>query len=125
MLNFFRKTIVLVSVLVGLIVFQVANFVSLSPGTVVSSTKNDADTNYWRGTVDEKLKQSAQKDTDVFIKLDSIESHIRSICDDITQVKIDAARNGAIYGSASSIITFLIGMLIQTLAKRNGKSGRS
>jgi hypothetical protein len=112
-----KKDLILISILVGLVVGSVTNYMSLVP---TSRAKADTTTDYWRGNVDEKLRQGESRDTAVSAKLESIEKEIRGICDDITEVKVQAARNGALYGMASSIVSYLVGLIIQTLAsKRN------
>lgn len=126
--KFVKKTTVLISILVGLVVFQITNYISLAPPStseatqVAQSAPSPNGDGYWRGTVDQRLKQNDDRDIAFMAKLDNIDKKIGDICADITQVKVDAARNGALYGSASAVITFLIQMLIQTLARRNGRS---
>jgi hypothetical protein len=116
-----RKQLLLISLLVGLIMFGLGNYFSL-----VAPVPSRADSfDFWRGEVNEKLKSGEDRDRGVSQKLDSIEKKIESICADITDVKIQAAKNGALYGMGSSIISYLVGLLIQTLARRrNGGGGK-
>lgn len=114
-----KKTILLWSLLVGLIVFGTTNYIFLTPEVLKSQTSND----YWRGTVDSKLQAGDERDKQMLTKLDDISREIKGICSDITSVKVEAAKNGALYGMASSVISYLIGLLIQTLSSRRRNGG--
>jgi ABC-type Fe3+ transport system permease subunit len=108
-----QKRILLTSILIGLITGMVVNYVFLIPPRAA-----ETNIDYWRGSVDRQLSDNESRDKVLFGKLDSIEREIKSICDDLTAVKVEAARNGVLYGTASSVISYLIGLLIQMLSRR-------
>ncbi len=116
-----HRKIVILSFTVALSIGLLAHFYFLSlpaKGDVISKT-------YWKGTVDERLKQSEKSDTMIMAKLDAIDARIRSICDDVNAVKLEALRNSGLYGGGSGAVVFLIGSGIQALIrKRNGGKNR-
>jgi hypothetical protein len=118
-----KSTAFLVSLIIGITTGLMTNYFYLRPPSPAVADVN-ATTEYWRGTVDQRMMASEDRDKQVFAKLDSIESRIASICNDITAVKIDAARNGALYGVLSALGSYIVGLLIQTLVARKNNSRR-
>ncbi len=105
--------------LVALIVGYGTNFYYLRHTPVHAQPK---DRSYWEGQVDEKLRVGEAKDIAIFTLMEKMNVKIDNICTDITEVKVQAARNGVIYGAGSGGGVIVILQLIQFLAKRrNGK----
>lgn len=87
----------------------------------------------WEGQVDEKLRAGESRDQAIFSLMKEMREEsdkgrkdimhkIDAICSDITDVKVQAARNGMVYGAGSGGGILVILQLIQFLAKkRNGK----
>jgi hypothetical protein len=111
-----HKKILALSILIGLIFFWVGQYYSLSSSAV--QVRNEGDFEYWRGTVDQKIVAGEDRDKEVAKGINEIKLKIDTMCNDITDVKIQATKNGALYGTGSSIVTYLAGLLLQFIVRR-------
>lgn len=113
---FYHRKIIIFSCFVALLVGCLVNFFSLH------LEAREEDKTYWQGQVDEKLKEGENRDKALLDKLDIIEKEIKGVCNDINDIKIQALKNGIIYGSGSGGTVYLLTLAIQGLIKRrNGK----
>lgn len=114
--------------LVALIIGFGTNFYYLSSNHVQADQRDR-----WEGQVDEKLRVGEAKDLTIFSLVkdmreesqkgrEDIMKKMDTICADITDVKVQAARNGVLYGAGSGGGVIVLLQLVQFLArKRNGK----
>lgn len=123
-----KKLVWMFSLLVGLSVGLSVNFYELSrvadaqtkPAEafypIKKASPDSDDFSYWRGRVDSKL-ESIDK------KLDEFGTQIERLNTHLTDVRITAAKDGAIYGGVVSIIVLMVSLIGQGIFKavRNGK----
>lgn len=115
---FHHKRAGLLALICGLITFLFVNIYSLSYNVIAISD------DYWKGQIDSRMNENEKRDIVIFQKLESIEKDIKSICADITEVKIQAAKNGGIYGGAVGGGIYIISLLIQNLIRLNKKNNQ-
>jgi len=122
-----KKLIWMFSLLMGMTVGLFVNFYELSR-VANAQVKSEAfypikklnpsndEFNYWRGRVDSKL-ESIDK------KLDEFCTQIERLNVHLTEVRITAARDGSVYGGATSIIVLMVSLIGQGIFKavKNGK----
>jgi len=110
--------------LVALIVGFGTNFYFLS-NNLAKADQRDR----WEGMIEQKVVEGEAKDKAIFSLMkemreesqkgrEEIMKKIDSICNDITEVKVQAARNGVMYGAGSGGGVLILLQLIQYLAKK-------
>lgn len=113
--------------LIALIIGFGTNFYYLSH-TPVHADQRDR----WEGMIEQKVKDGEEKDKAIFSLIkemreesqkgrEDVMKKIDSICNDITEVKIQAVRNGILYGTGSGGGVLLVLQLIQFLAKKRNQ----
>ena len=107
-----QKIAICMALMAFIAVFISISVISLT--TVAENHKNESEA-YWKGKVDEKLNETEKWHQEVREKIDDIHKEIKTICSDITEIKIKAAQNGAFYGGITGIGVYLISMLGQFL----------
>ena len=112
-----HRKIIIISCLTALMVGFVMNFVSLR------ASPRDVERSYWEGQVDERLKQGDLIHEKLDQKLEDIHKDIKSMCNDINDIKLQALKNGIVYGSSSGGTVYLLSLGLQALLARrkNGK----
>ncbi len=113
-----HKEILLLALIFGLFAAMVGSICDPFLSKIRAAQPPDV-SDYWRGTVDGELKHMNAQIKGLADKLDNV-------CDDIINVRVKAAESGGVYGGASAIIVYLIGLFVKTiLEKRNGKKLRN
>lgn len=76
----------------------------------------------WEGIMEQRMNIGEERDRVMFKKLDDISNEIKQICTninkDITDLKIQAAKDGGIYGGAVALAINIIAYLARTLIRK-------
>lgn len=76
----------------------------------------------WQGRIEEGLKGGQDRDQAIFAQIKAIREKMDGISDNITDIKIQAAKNAGIYGGGSGAGTFIVLTLAKiVITRKNGK----
>lgn len=121
-----NKYLLLASVILGLIVGICVNYSVLSSPievgvdfpisfhTKLSNITSSED--YWKGTIDTELKQMSAKMSELVMKVEALNCGL-------TEVRVNAAKEGGFYGLLVSIIVTLGSILGQGIWRARKKNG--
>lgn len=114
--------ILAMSCLVTLLVGFFTNFYYLSNHKVYAKV-DEYELGKWQGKIEEGFKAGQERDQAIFLQIKVIRDKIDGISDNITDIKVQAAKNAGIYGGGSGAGIFLVLTLIKILvAKKNNKN---
>ncbi len=110
-----HKKIILFSIWVGLIVGFLA-YLTTPP------TKAEPTNDYWRGTVDEKIKTGEDRDKVLFAKMDALDKKITEFCDKadvrLANAEKEVIKRSGVWGGSASGIIWIILSLGKVLYKK-------
>lgn len=134
MKNWFNKKLIIGSILIGLIVGISVNFHHLSyppvsyseesqvksilTPTIVGQSKSLHDDSYWRGMIDQKLISIEEK-------IKELSSRFETLNVNLINLRLDAAKQGGIYGGLSSVVILLSSILVRELRKGRKKNEKN
>jgi hypothetical protein len=101
------------SCLIGIIVAFCVNYRSLSYGKI-----DEYELGKWQGKIEESEKAGRDRDDAIFVQMKAIREKIDGICDNITDIKVQAAKNALMYGGGSGSAVYVVFALVSLLVKK-------
>lgn len=107
-----HKKSLLLGFIVAIGIFWIVNYFSLNHSVKADSRDK------WEGKVEQQLIVGEERDKAIFSMIKDMRDEVKNICSDITEIKVKAAQNGALYGGGSGLAIYLMGLLGNFLRKK-------
>ncbi len=115
-----NRNIILLSIIVGSFIGTIGSIYDPSM-SVFAQKKPYLDDNTSILIIDRELKHVDRQFESISNQLTGIRVKMDAICDDIVNIRIDAAKSGGIYGGISAGFIYLLGLLGKNLWSKHLK----